>query len=89
MDEKVLVSVAMPNEKDLEIMEETVMTLKSFGIPYDLGGIRGNNILPTVLLNKCLNILRTQAIEASKLLYQQQVELLISHLFKYDFSLLL
>jgi 5-(carboxyamino)imidazole ribonucleotide mutase len=36
MNKKVLVSIAMPNEKDLEVMEETVMTLKSFGIPYEV-----------------------------------------------------
>jgi hypothetical protein len=31
-----LVSVAMPSEKDLEVMEETIMTLKSFGISYEV-----------------------------------------------------
>jgi 5-(carboxyamino)imidazole ribonucleotide mutase len=36
MDKKTLVSIAMPNEKDLEIMEESIMTLKSFGIPYEV-----------------------------------------------------
>jgi 5-(carboxyamino)imidazole ribonucleotide mutase len=36
MNKKALVSIAMPNEKDLEVMEETIMTLKSFGIPYEV-----------------------------------------------------
>src|ERR671928_1524396 len=36
MDKKVLVSIAMPNEKDLEVMEETIVTLQSFGIPYEV-----------------------------------------------------
>jgi 5-(carboxyamino)imidazole ribonucleotide mutase len=31
-----LVSIAMPNEKDLEVMEETIITLKSFDIPYEV-----------------------------------------------------
>ena len=31
-----LVSVAMPSEKDLEVMEETIVTLKSFGISYEV-----------------------------------------------------
>jgi 5-(carboxyamino)imidazole ribonucleotide mutase len=35
-NKKALVSIAMPNEKDLEVMEETIMTLKSFGIPYEI-----------------------------------------------------
>jgi 5-(carboxyamino)imidazole ribonucleotide mutase len=35
-NKKRLVSIAMPNEKDLEVMEETIMTLKSFGIPYEV-----------------------------------------------------
>jgi 5-(carboxyamino)imidazole ribonucleotide mutase len=35
-NKKRLVSVAMPNEKDLEVMEETIMTLKSFGISYEV-----------------------------------------------------
>jgi 5-(carboxyamino)imidazole ribonucleotide mutase len=30
---RILVSVAMPNEKDLEIMNESLKTLRSFGIP--------------------------------------------------------
>jgi 5-(carboxyamino)imidazole ribonucleotide mutase len=36
MDKKVLVSIAMPNEKDLEVMEETIVTLQSFGILYEV-----------------------------------------------------
>src|SRR5919204_3082646 len=36
MDKKALVSITMPNEKDLEVMEEAIMTLKSFGIPYEV-----------------------------------------------------
>jgi 5-(carboxyamino)imidazole ribonucleotide mutase len=36
MDKKALVSIAMPSEKDLEVMEETIMTLKSFRIPYEV-----------------------------------------------------
>jgi len=35
-NKKRLVAIAMPNEKDLEVMEETVMALKSFGIPYEV-----------------------------------------------------
>ena len=35
-NKKRLVSVAMPSEKDLEVMEETIMTLKSFGISYEV-----------------------------------------------------
>jgi 5-(carboxyamino)imidazole ribonucleotide mutase len=35
-NKKRLVSIAMPNEKDLEAMEETIMTLKSFGIAYEI-----------------------------------------------------
>ena len=36
MDKKALVSIALPNEKDLEVIEETIITLKSFGIPYEV-----------------------------------------------------
>ena len=35
-NKKKLVSVALPNEKDLEVMEETIIELKSFGIPYEV-----------------------------------------------------
>ena len=35
-NKKKLVSIALPNEKDLEVMEETIITLKSFGIPYEV-----------------------------------------------------
>src|ERR687888_1283509 len=35
-NKKKLVSIALPNEKDLEVMEETIMTLKSFRIPYEV-----------------------------------------------------
>src|ERR671931_361653 len=35
-NKKRLVSIAMPNEKDLEVMEETIITLKSFDIPYEV-----------------------------------------------------
>jgi 5-(carboxyamino)imidazole ribonucleotide mutase len=35
-NKKRLVSIAMPNEKDLEVMEETIITLKSLGIPYEV-----------------------------------------------------
>ena len=31
-----MVSIAMPNEKDLEVMEETIVTLQSFGILYEV-----------------------------------------------------
>jgi phosphoribosylaminoimidazole carboxylase PurE protein len=36
MNNKVLVSTAMPNEKDLEVMKETVKMLESFGIPVEV-----------------------------------------------------
>ncbi len=32
MNDKILVSVVMPNEKDLEVMNESIVTLKSLGI---------------------------------------------------------
>jgi 5-(carboxyamino)imidazole ribonucleotide mutase len=35
-NKKKLVSIALPNEKDLEVMEETIITLKSFRIPYEV-----------------------------------------------------
>lgn len=35
-NKKRLVAITMPNEKDLEVMEETIATLKSFGIPYEV-----------------------------------------------------
>jgi 5-(carboxyamino)imidazole ribonucleotide mutase len=35
-NKKKLVSIALPNEKDLEVMEETIITLKSFGIRYEV-----------------------------------------------------
>src|SRR5919197_4734359 len=35
-NKKALVSIAMPNEKDLEVMEEAITTLKSFGIPFEV-----------------------------------------------------
>jgi 5-(carboxyamino)imidazole ribonucleotide mutase len=35
-NKKRLVSIAMPNEKDLEVMEETIITLKSFDISYEV-----------------------------------------------------
>jgi 5-(carboxyamino)imidazole ribonucleotide mutase len=35
-NKKRLVSIAMPSEKDLEVMEETIMTLESFRIPYEV-----------------------------------------------------
>lgn len=36
MNDKVLVSVIMPNEKDLEVMNESLVTLKSLGISYEV-----------------------------------------------------
>jgi 5-(carboxyamino)imidazole ribonucleotide mutase len=36
MDNKILVSIAMPNEKDLEVMNETVKTLESFGVTCEV-----------------------------------------------------
>jgi phosphoribosylcarboxyaminoimidazole (NCAIR) mutase len=33
MKDKILVSIAMPNEKDLEVMNESVKKLGSFGVP--------------------------------------------------------
>ncbi|PWU79696.1 MAG: 5-(carboxyamino)imidazole ribonucleotide mutase [Candidatus Nitrosopolaris wilkensis] len=36
MNNKVLVSIAMPNEKDLEVMLEAVKMLESFGIPFEV-----------------------------------------------------
>src|ERR671939_1531697 len=35
-NKKRLVAITLPNEKDLEVMEETIITLKSFGIPYEV-----------------------------------------------------
>ena len=36
MNRKVLVSITMPNEKDLEIMIEAVKMLETFGIPFEV-----------------------------------------------------
>jgi phosphoribosylcarboxyaminoimidazole (NCAIR) mutase len=36
-NKKRLVSIAMHSEKDLDVMEETIVTLESFGIPYEEG----------------------------------------------------
>ena len=36
MNYKILVSIAMPNEKDLEVMNESVKTLGSFGVPCEV-----------------------------------------------------
>ena len=36
MNNKILVSIAMPNEKDLEVMNESVKTLGSFGVSYEV-----------------------------------------------------
>ena len=36
MNTKNLVSIAMPNEKDLEVMNESVRTLESFGVPCEV-----------------------------------------------------
>lgn len=36
MNNKILVSIAMPNEKDLEVMNESVKTLVSFGVPCEV-----------------------------------------------------
>jgi 5-(carboxyamino)imidazole ribonucleotide mutase len=36
VDSKVIVSITMPNEKDLEIMMEAVKMLESFGIPLEV-----------------------------------------------------
>src|ERR687886_71611 len=35
-NKKRLVAITMPTEKDLEVMEETIATLQSFGIPYEV-----------------------------------------------------
>jgi 5-(carboxyamino)imidazole ribonucleotide mutase len=36
MNKKVVVSIAMPNEKDLEVMGEAVKTLESMGVSYEV-----------------------------------------------------
>jgi len=36
MNNKVPVSIAMPNEKDLEVMKDAVKMLESFGIPFEV-----------------------------------------------------
>jgi len=36
MNNKVLVSIAIPNEKDLEVMKEGTKVLESFGIPFEV-----------------------------------------------------
>jgi 5-(carboxyamino)imidazole ribonucleotide mutase len=36
MENKALVSIATPNEKDLELMEESISTLKSFGLSCEV-----------------------------------------------------
>jgi 5-(carboxyamino)imidazole ribonucleotide mutase len=36
MNNKILVSIAVPNEKDLEVMNESVKTLGSFEVPYEV-----------------------------------------------------
>jgi len=36
MNDKILVSVVMPNEKDLEVMNESIVTLKSLGISCEV-----------------------------------------------------
>lgn len=36
MNERISVSIAIPNEKDLEVMNESVKTLGSFGVPCEV-----------------------------------------------------
>jgi 5-(carboxyamino)imidazole ribonucleotide mutase len=36
MNNKILVSIAMPNESDLEVMNESIETLGSFGVPCEV-----------------------------------------------------
>src|SRR5919107_2097436 len=36
MNKKVIVSIAMPNEKDLEVMNEAVKTLESLGVSHEV-----------------------------------------------------
>jgi phosphoribosylcarboxyaminoimidazole (NCAIR) mutase len=36
MNNKILASIAMPNEKDLEVMNESIETSGSFGVPYEV-----------------------------------------------------
>jgi 5-(carboxyamino)imidazole ribonucleotide mutase len=36
MNNQILVSIAMPNEKDLEVMNESIETLGSFGVSYEV-----------------------------------------------------
>ena len=36
MNNKILVSIAMPNEKDLEVMDESVKTLRSFKVSCEV-----------------------------------------------------
>jgi 5-(carboxyamino)imidazole ribonucleotide mutase len=36
MESKTVVSIVMPNEKDLEVMSESIGTLKSLGISYEV-----------------------------------------------------
>jgi 5-(carboxyamino)imidazole ribonucleotide mutase len=36
MNDKILVPIAMPNEKDLEVMNESVKTLGSFRVPCEV-----------------------------------------------------
>ncbi len=44
MNNKILVSIAMPNEKDLEVMNESVKTLGSFGVSYEVMVISAHRI---------------------------------------------
>src|SRR5919107_5561930 len=39
MTSKTIVSIAMPNERDLEVMNESVVTLKSLGISHEVAVI--------------------------------------------------
>jgi 5-(carboxyamino)imidazole ribonucleotide mutase len=36
MEKKIMISIVMPNEKDLEVMNESVKTLNSLGIPNEV-----------------------------------------------------
>jgi 5-(carboxyamino)imidazole ribonucleotide mutase len=36
MNNMILVSIAIPNQKDLEVMDESVKTLESFGVPCEV-----------------------------------------------------
>ena len=63
MDNKILVSIAMPNENDLEVMNESVKTLESFGVPCEVMVVSAHRSP-----EQMMNTLRMQKIEVLKLL---------------------